>query len=92
MASSLSGNGDISTGNDPVSDKLLSHVSHFVIGPVRKQFATDPLGLRDEQYDNIEEENSKAQRRNYEVKYSHVIKCSTFEEVDCSIYHFYCVE
>ena len=58
-----------STGNDPVSDKLLSHVSQFVIGPIRKQFATRHLGLRDEQYDNIEEENSKAQRRNYEVKY-----------------------
>ena len=67
MASSSGGNGKISTGSDPVSDKLLSHVSHFVIGPVRKQFATGPLGLRDEQYDNIEEENSKAQRRNYEV-------------------------
>ena len=67
MASSSGGNWEISTGNDPVSDKLLSHVSQFVIGPVRKQFATGHLGLRDEQYDNIEEENSKAQRRNYEV-------------------------
>ena len=67
MAESSTGRKTLLTGSDPVADKLLSHVSHFVIGPVRKQFATGPLGLRDEQYDNIEEENSKAQRRNYEV-------------------------
>ena len=72
MAASSTGSKALLTGSDPVADKLLSHVSHFVIvGPVRKQFATGPLGLRDEQYDNIEEENSKAQRRNYEV---HIIQ------------------
>ena len=67
MAASSTGNGTLLTGTDPVADTLLSHVSHFVIGPVRKQFATGPLSLSDEEYDNIEEENSKAQRRNYEV-------------------------
>ena len=67
MATGSAGSGTLLTGTDPVADKLLSHVSHFVIGPVRKQFATGPLGLSDEEYDNIEEENSKAQRRNYEV-------------------------
>ena len=71
MASSSSGSETLLTGSDPVADKLLSHVSHFVIGPVRKQFATGPLHLRDEQYDNIEEENPKAQRRNYEVASMH---------------------
>ena len=55
------------TGNDPVSDQLISHVSSHVIGALRKQFATGPLGLRDEQYDNIEEEHSGAERRNQEV-------------------------
>ena len=74
MATGSSGNGTLLTGSDPVADKLLSHVSHFVIGQVRKQFATGPLGLRDEQYDNIEEENSKAQRRNYEVNFFQVPK------------------
>ena len=42
-----------------MADKLLSHVSHLVIGPVRKQFATGPLGLSDEEYDNIKEKKSK---------------------------------
>ena len=67
MASSSSGSEAVLAGNDPVADKLLSHVSHYVIGRVRKQFATGPLGLRDEQYDNIEEDYSTAERRNYEV-------------------------
>ena len=71
MAASSTGSKVLLTGSDSMADKLLSHVSHFVIGPVRKQFATGPLGLRDEQYDNIEEENSKVQRRNYEV---HIIQ------------------
>ena len=55
------------TGSDPVSDHLISHVSRHVVGAVRKQFATGPLGLRDEQYDNIEEEHSNPERRNQEV-------------------------
>ena len=67
MASSSSGSSSLLNGSDHVADILLSHVSHLVIGPVRKQFATGPLGLSDEEYNNIEEENSKAQRRNYEV-------------------------
>ena len=67
MASSNSGSEALLAGSDPVADKLLSHVSLFVIGPVRKQFATGPLGLRDGRYDNIEEDYSTAERRNYEV-------------------------
>ena len=55
------------TGNDPISDQLLSHVSHHVVSRVRKQFATGPLGLSDNQYDNIEEDAQYAERRNYEV-------------------------
>ena len=55
------------TGNDPISDQLLSHVSHHVVSRVRKQFATGPLGLSDNQYDNIEEGAQYAERRNYEV-------------------------
>ena len=55
------------TGNDPVSDQRLSHVSHHVVSRVRKQFATGPLGLSDNQYDNIEEDAQYAERRNYEV-------------------------
>ena len=55
------------TESDPVSDQLISHVSSHVVGALRKQFATGPLGLRDEQYDNIEEEQSGAERRNQEV-------------------------
>ena len=67
MASGSSEGEALLAGSDPVADKLLSHVSLFVIGPVRKQFATGPLGLRDGQYDNIEEDHSTAERRNYEV-------------------------
>ena len=55
------------TGNDPVSDQLLSHVSHHVVSRLRKQFATGPLGLSNNQYDNIEEDAQYAERRNYEV-------------------------
>ena len=55
------------TANDPVSDQLLSHVSHHVVSRDRKQFATGPLGLSDNQYDNIEEDVQYAERRNYEV-------------------------
>ena len=55
------------TGNDPISDQLLSHASHHVVSRVRKQFATGPLGLSDNQYDNIEEDAQYAERRNYEV-------------------------
>ena len=73
MAESSTGSETLLAGSDPVADKLLSHVSLFVIGPVRKQFATGPLGLRDVEYDNIEEDHSTAQRRNYEVQ--HVILC-----------------
>ena len=36
------------TGNDHVSDQLISHVSRHVVCALRKQFATGPLGLRDE--------------------------------------------
>ena len=67
MASGSSGTEALHTGSVPLADKQLSHVSHFVIGRVRKQFATGPLGLRDEAYDNIEEDYSTAERRNYEV-------------------------
>ena len=73
MATSSTGSEALLAGSDPVADKLLSHVSLFVIGRVRKQFATGPLGLRDGQYDNIEEDYSTAERRNYEVQ--HVILC-----------------
>ena len=55
------------TGNDPISDQLLSHASHHVVSRARKQFATGPLGLSDNQYDNIEEDAQYAERRNYEV-------------------------
>ena len=61
---------DVLIGSDPVTDQLISHVSHHVVGAVRKQFATGPLGLRDEQYDNIEEEHSNPERRNQEVSKS----------------------
>ena len=50
---------DVLNGSDPVTDQLISHVSRHVVGGARKQFATGPLGLRDEQYDNIEEEQTK---------------------------------
>ena len=73
MATSSTGSEALLAGSDPVADKLLSHVSLFVIGRVRKQFATGSLGLRDGQYDNIEEDHSTAERRNFEVQ--HVILC-----------------
>ena len=57
---------DVLIGSDPVTDQLISHVSHHVVGAVRKQFTTGPLGLRDEQYDNMEEEQPRTQ--NGEIK------------------------
>ena len=58
---------DVLIGSNHVNDQLISHVSRHVVGSVRKQFATGPLGMIDEQYDNIEEEHSNPERRNQEV-------------------------
>ena len=54
-------------GSDEITDQLLGHVSDHVCGDVRKQFATGPLHLTETQYDRIEEDFNKAQRRNLEV-------------------------
>ena len=40
--------------SEPVSDQLLSHMSHHVFPATRKQFAIEHLKLQDCQYENIE--------------------------------------
>ena len=45
--------GGLLTGSDEITGRLLSHVSLHVKPETCKQFATGPLGLRENQFDLI---------------------------------------
>ena len=48
-------------------DRILSHVSQYVYPSELKEFAVKRLGLRETQYEMIEEDHIYAKRRNFEV-------------------------
>ena len=54
-------------GSEPVSDQLLSHVSHHVFPTTRKKFAIEHLKLRDSQYENIVWDERYSGNISYEV-------------------------
>ena len=48
-------------------DRILSHMSQYVYPSELKEFAVKRLGLRETQYEMIEEDHIYAKRRNFEV-------------------------
>ena len=48
-------------------DRLLSHVSQYVYPSELREFAVKRLGLRETEYEMIEEDHIYAKRRNFEV-------------------------
>ena len=48
-------------------DRMLSHVSQYVCPSELKEFAVKRLGLRETEYEMIEEDHIYAKRRNFEV-------------------------
>ena len=70
---SMATGGRLLTGGDPVTDQLLSHVSHHVFPVTRKQFAIEHLKLRDSQYENIVWDERSSGNISYEVSWKALI-------------------
>ena len=50
-----------------LKDRMLSHVSQYVYPSELREFAVKRLGLRETEYEMIEEDHIYAKRRNFEV-------------------------
>ena len=67
-SSGYTSNSDTSVSTIYQKDRILSHISQYIYPSELKEFAVKGLGLRECQYEMIEENHIYAKRRNFEVK------------------------
>ena len=60
-------NSDVSMSTASKMDIILSHVSQYLYPSELREFAVKRLGLRETEYEMIEEDHIYAKRRNFEV-------------------------